>query len=253
MRVEIKGGLVATVLAAGAAAVWACGGGNNGGLVAADGGVTMDAPVLDSGGTGNDAGGIAADTGARPADGGGDAGSVADAPLDAVGDGPADGANDARDAAALRKRIFVTINQTTGNLGGLTQADAFCKTAADSAQLGGTWRAWLSDGATDAIDRITDVSPWYRLDRATVLFPTKGPLGNGIGPSAAIDPANLNTYWTATGDDGRRAGAGGNCLDWTSSSANEDAQTGDPVSQSQWTVKDLQACDTSLSLLCIEQ
>ena len=253
MRVEIKGYLVATVVAAGAAAVWACGGGNNGGLIAADGGATTAAPAVDAGGTGGDATGEpAADTGAHPVDAG-DAGNVADASVDAVGDGPADGANDARDAAALRKRIFVTINQTNGNLGGLTQADAFCKTAADSAQLGGTWRAWLSDGFMDAIDRIADVSPWYRLDRATVLFPAKAQLSNGIGPSAAIDPANFNNYWTGTGDDGRRAAAGGNCLDWSSSSAGEDAETGDPFSQAQWTVKGAVTCDTSLSLLCIEQ
>jgi hypothetical protein len=41
--------------------------------------------------------------------------------------------------------------------------------AATAASLGGTWKAWLSTGTVNAIDRIADVGPWYRIDGAKVF------------------------------------------------------------------------------------
>ncbi len=59
------------------------------------------------------------------------------------------------------KRIFVTSTLYSGNLGGLSGADAKCLTAAQSVNLPGTWKAWLSSSTINAIDRIAEVGPWY--------------------------------------------------------------------------------------------
>ncbi|MBL4634871.1 MAG: DUF1554 domain-containing protein [Kofleriaceae bacterium] len=74
------------------------------------------------------------------------------------------------DAMATRSRVFVTSSQFSGNLGGLSGADSICQGAAESANLGGNWRAWLSTPTVSAIDRIADVAPWYLPDRTTVVF-----------------------------------------------------------------------------------
>lgn len=67
------------------------------------------------------------------------------------------------------KRVFATSVGYSADLGGIAGADAKCATSAKSALLEGTWKAWISDSKTDAIDRIEDVGPWYRLDGAKVL------------------------------------------------------------------------------------
>src|SRR5688500_15226224 len=67
--------------------------------------------------------------------------------------------------------FFVTsATSTTGNLGGLTGADAMCRGLADAAGLGGkTWRAYLSverdaltGGPTHARNRIGP-GPWTNV------------------------------------------------------------------------------------------
>ncbi|MCX7616324.1 MAG: prepilin-type N-terminal cleavage/methylation domain-containing protein [Patescibacteria group bacterium] len=48
----------------------------------------------------------------------------------------------------LTKKIFVTSTSYSGNLGGRTGADSICQSVANSAGLGGTWKALI--GTTDA-------------------------------------------------------------------------------------------------------
>ena len=57
--------------------------------------------------------------------------------------------------------MFVTAETYAGALGSLEAADMYCRAAANTAGLTGTFRAWLSDGTTNAIDRITVDGPWY--------------------------------------------------------------------------------------------
>src|SRR4051794_18448419 len=119
----------------------ACTGGAGGGGAA--GGAGGGAGGTASGGGGVNGGG-AADGGALSPDGG--------------SAGP-DGGN-----GAPQKHIFVTSMTYGSNLGGLTGADAKCRTLATAASLGGTWKAWLSTTSTNAIDRIVDVGPWYLMN-----------------------------------------------------------------------------------------
>ncbi len=61
------------------------------------------------------------------------------------------------------KRVFVTSTLQPSNLGGLAGADAVCQQLADSAGLGGTYRAWLSDATGSPSTRFTQSSSPYVL------------------------------------------------------------------------------------------
>ena len=67
------------------------------------------------------------------------------------------------------KRIFITTTSYSANLGGIAGADNKCALAAMAGNLGGAWKAWISDGATNAIDRFTDVGPWKDLKGVTIF------------------------------------------------------------------------------------
>jgi hypothetical protein len=144
--------------------------------------------------------------------------------------------------------FFVTsATSTTGNLGGLTGADATCRTLASSVGLAArTWRAYLSvehDAAngnqpTNAKDRI-GTGPWdnanlalvannlaelhARTGDATIFLDERGRRINGqwIGSPAPVEHDML----TGSNADGTLA-AGLTCADWTSSSTSLAAQVG---------------------------
>jgi hypothetical protein len=67
------------------------------------------------------------------------------------------------------KRVFVTSELYNGNMGGFAGADAKCQKLADSAKLGGVYKAWLSDIATDARSRLTHATVDYVLVNGTVV------------------------------------------------------------------------------------
>jgi hypothetical protein len=126
------------------------------------------------------------------------------------------------------KRVFTTSREFQPSaLRGLEGADQSCLDAATRAGLGGSWKAWLSDSHTDAIDRIADVGPWYRTDlTSTLVFPDKisltgQPLAqlmwNEFGKSIFQDDpfgASVSRHaWTGTGRSGRGS-HGLTCKDW---------------------------------------
>ena len=47
-------------------------------------------------------------------------------------------------------RLFVTKASVASSFGGLSQADAFCNAAAQAANNGGTWKAWLSSSTASS-------------------------------------------------------------------------------------------------------
>jgi hypothetical protein len=119
------------------------------------------------------------------------------------------------------RRIFVTSQVYTADLGGLSGADAKCQALADAAGLGGTFKAWLSDSKTDARDRVTHVGDPYTLaDGVTVVAPDWHYLMNtpngtmlehAIDRTETMNPAPTNgtincgsgpSAWTATVADG---------------------------------------------------
>ena len=171
---------------------------------------------------------------------------------------------------AERKRVFQHRNGTLGKIRDSTDtrpavdvADEDCTRGADGMGLGGMWKAWLSSSEADAIDRVGDVGPWYRIDRATLLFATKAELADG--PRERIDPGDAvededacmrfgscaQTFLTGT-IEGRRTND--TCYDWTvynvpaiGTVGRADRAGGD------WVVATPLACSAYLALLCIEQ
>lgn len=159
-----------------------------------------------------------------------------------------------------RHRVFYLRNGTLGKImdssdtrTGIETADADCTQSAADREIGGTWRAWLSSSSVDAFDRITDVAPWYRIDRETLLFASR--LELTTGPRATIeampDP-EMMMFWSGTRLDGTRSID--NCSDWTVYNRPAIATVGraDVVGES-WVMDTPLLCSNYLALLCIEQ
>ena len=160
-------------------------------------------------------------------------------------------------------RVFVTKDLYTGNLGGLAGADAKCQASANAANLGGTWKAWLSDSKTSASSRLIHGNAPYRLVNGIVIANnwddlTDGSLINRIDKDqfgGSIDwPAWTGT--TASGEIHSR----GNCNDWTATTADYTAAIGHHFYlDSQWTAYGYTWCRDSSSftdrehLYCFEQ
>ena len=143
--------------------------------------------------------------------------------------------------------FFVTsTTSVTGNLGGLTGADATCQRLATAAGHSGTWRAYLSverdpangNQPTHARDRIGN-GPWFNANRLLIannlselhsrtgdaeLFVTEHGLRVN-GQWAGSPTPNEHDILTGSTADGRVA-AGLTCADWTSDSANVIGQVG---------------------------
>ncbi len=171
------------------------------------------------------------------------------------------------------KVVFVTRSDFPGNLG-LVGADSKCSLEASAAALGGTFRAWLSDSHTSAIDRITGAGPWAMVD-GTLVFNNKASLQVGpiVGVSideygADVTPGTFGIpVWTGTLQSGQASMW--NCNDWTSSSciATRADLTGSSPNpnigsigaagrtSSDWTFGSpcYFRCDTTARLYCFEQ
>lgn len=179
------------------------------------------------------------------------------------------------DSASATKRVFVTSLKYNGNLKaagliatnggaintGLEGGDALCQTAANTASLGGTWKAYLSDSSTNAYDRMADVGPWSLVGGPT-LFPNKAALKGQ--PASPINRDQNGTYipdinaviWTGTLFEGGKAT--NNCMDWLSASSTPQAQLGcqysmGPPGVGSWSSCGSSSCDQSFGLYCFEQ
>jgi hypothetical protein len=177
------------------------------------------------------------------------------------------------------KRVFVTTARFAGDFGGLAAADQQCNDIASSAIAAGflrdgnsTWRAWLSDSTTDAIDRIDDVGPWYLVDDSSEVFRNKAHLR--LMPADLLVPIHLTErgeevegaaggmyceplVWTGTASGGTKSPL--TCADWTSADSQMDGTRGVPAQDDRWTDEvlycggALQECNFQNHLYCFEQ
>ncbi len=191
-----------------------------------------------------------------------------DAGADASGDANGDGSQ----VGASAKRVFVTSTTYVGSFGGLTQADALCKQVADAATAAGQgsfngaiWKAWLSDSSTNAIARITDVGPWYRVDQKTKVFDDKAELAltqASLSAPIALDELGAAvvgnaSYWTGTMPGGTKDP--NTCSDWLSPADGGATvlmgQSGQATkTDNSWTANQSGvSCSFPLHLLCFEQ
>ena len=151
--------------------------------------------------------------------------------------------------------VFVTSNNTfTGNLGGLSGADATCTAASTAAGLPGTYKAFLSTTTTSAASRLGSARGWIRVDGLpftdTVADMAAGQVYYPIGVTE-LGTASTGTAWTATNGDGTFGGATSDCLDWTSASASDSGTGGAATGGSGGFTEDFGTqCNSTESLYC---
>lgn len=144
-----------------------------------------------------------------------------------------------------------------GGASGLHGADRLCQLAAAAANLGGTWKAWLSDATVDAIDRISGAGPWHLVGTGEVVFNNR--LNLTTSPAVAIDHTEHGTLlygqgvWTGTESGGRKTGSTPSCSNWTSSSVSGGGLSGWATSISTWTSWGISECYEGHRLYCFEQ
>jgi len=120
--------------------------------------------------------------------------------------------------------VFVTSTTYTGNLGGLTGADAKCQARADAAGLPGTYMAWLSDSTGSPDTRFVKSTGPYTLVDDTIIAANWDDLIDGTLPlSINLDEigslmlfSSPTNVWSTTASDGTRA-SNSHCNDWSSS------------------------------------
>lgn len=165
------------------------------------------------------------------------------------------------------KRVFVTSSAYPANLeslvsgavSGLHAGDLLCEQAAQGALLGGAWKVWLSGEDSvgtriNAIDRISDVGPWFRLDGVKV-FNNRANLGSTPLSALEIDEHGAPTsasVWTGTVAGGSSGDS--TCYGWSTTSSYYDGGQGlSSATGSGWTDAFAWPCDQTAHLYCLEQ
>ncbi len=163
-----------------------------------------------------------------------------------------------------QKLVFAFAGPVFGDMGGLLAADAICQSAADGALLGGTYKAWLSDGTDSPSTTFNQALIPYRLVDGTLIASgwadlTDGTLHNPINKTEtgalAQDP---RIAWTNVATDGTPFSSDIDCDDWTTATIppppGELGATGSMnTSGSGWTAGGSQVCPLTLGLYCFEQ
>ena len=188
-------------------------------------------------------------------------------------------------ALAVKRRAFATSVQGPGNLSswadaggntGLAAGDAICRARAAAGGLpnAATYRAWLSNSATDAYCHVQGLSgtvgnaclgasqpgggPWYQANGITAFTDTLARLtgpGHVIYRNLLFDefgqtiPLAEMQIWTGTGIVG--AGTGEDCTSWGTNAGT--GRTGSTYESAyHWTYAWESACTVSHRLLCLE-
>jgi len=158
--------------------------------------------------------------------------------------------------ASTGKKAFVTSTFFTGSLGGLTGADASCQARATAGGLANAskFKAWLSDGSTDAVTRLSSNGPWFRIDGIKVAG-DKADLTDGT-LFTAISQDEMGNYtlgpaWTGTNLNGTKTT--NTCNSWTDGTGGFQGQIGlSDIAIQYWTNNTSTVCSSSFSLYCFE-
>lgn len=180
---------------------------------------------------------------------------------------PATGADDGCEASG--RRVFVTEATMTGiEVGSVSAADDRCQARADALELGGQWRAWLSDqengiSAEMRFTREPD-APYMLLDFAVVAGSWAllvGPNGtNGVVLDHAINltesktvVSTVHNVWTGTTALGLAAAP--HCTSWTGAGTSPKGVVGDATQvTANWTQQEAASpCGEMARLYCFEQ
>ncbi len=168
--------------------------------------------------------------------------------------------------------VFLTKDTFDADFGGLQGADRTCQKRAEAAGLKGTFKAWLSDSANSASERLTHAGVPYIDTRGRIVANDWTDLTDGgLQRAMTIDETGYDwdgdahhcgswawfaEVWTGTNTGG---GADGPfCDDWTSTSKDSFVTTGYYCYASEaWTkpssVEIRSSCNGQFSLYCIQQ
>lgn len=176
--------------------------------------------------------------------------------------------------AANSKRVFVTSTKYNGNLGGISGADAKCQERATAANLGGTWKAWISGSQSNSApsQRFAKATVPYTLIDGTVIannwtdLITMKPDGSFL--RKGIDLTELGTkfsptVWTATQFTGSPTTSQNayTCIDWVWGGKEASGyiglggfSSGGGIPGFQWTATGgRMSCNNNYALYCFEQ
>jgi hypothetical protein len=191
-----------------------------------------------------------------------------DAPADVVDSGPPVSCTSTCGAQALcitgfcvaSRRVFVSTESFTGNLGGTSGADHSCQSLANGAGLGGTWKAWVSDDSTSPSTRFTQATVGYRLLDGTLLAANWSVLVGGallhtISLTEQRTSATNAAVWTGTLSTGVAIGSNV-CSGFTSSANGAAAAVIGNTGRTDigWSNATSEQCDSNnLRIYCMEQ
>lgn len=164
----------------------------------------------------------------------------------------------------VAKRMFITSTTTTGSitsgaLTGLAAADAICNSLAATANITGTYKAWMSSGAASAASRLTHFNgPYYRLNNGQPLLVATNwdDLVDGISVAIATDENGTirGNEFVYTGTNGDGTASTATCVNWTSGSQNDNGTGGYSSSgTTAWTNDGTLTCQAAYRFYCVEQ
>jgi hypothetical protein len=173
---------------------------------------------------------------------------------------------------SVPRRVFVSSETFTGNMGGLAGADGNCQRLADAAALGGSYKAWLSDHSATPLTRFSRATvPYVLVDGSVVAVDFTELIGGslrhainrtekgGTPPATTgCGAAGSHMVWTDTREDGTLFSGGETCGEWTDVSVSSSAW-GDATSQGNWSLVcnggngPATACDSLNAIYCFEQ
>ncbi|MCY1059884.1 DUF4215 domain-containing protein [Nannocystis sp. SCPEA4] len=194
-------------------------------------------------------------------------------PGESCGDGTRNGPEECDDANQVDdddcsntciafRRVFVTADGFTGNLGGIVGADAKCTQAAIDGLLPGDveWLAWLSDGTSAPEGRMdTDYQGYFKLINGDIVAHGWADLSDGM----LSVPININengapaedplAAWSNVTPDGLPVANGAHCNKWTSAKMADQGHYGDvSASGVTWTNVGPFACSSQHHIYCVQ-
>jgi len=151
--------------------------------------------------------------------------------------------------------IFMSSSTSNGNLGGISGADTTCNNLASSANLGGTFVAWLSNNTLNAKDRIPTGIPFVRTDNTEIAENLAdlidGDIEERIDKDENGDGGGTKDIWTGTTKEGINEGS--NCNNWSSSSDSDKGRRGQTdKTNKDWTDDKDEDCEEVMRLYCLQ-
>jgi hypothetical protein len=158
--------------------------------------------------------------------------------------------------------IFHTSTVHTGDLGGLSGADATCNSLASAAGLEGTFQAWLSDSTQSPSTRESQAgAPYVQSDHVSKIADdwadlTDGDIDGAVGrDETGVGAGGTQFVWTDVLAVGAGQETSNHCVDWTSEAAGIGGRRGsNNASDATWTQLGTGGfCNTLARLYCVEQ